>query len=175
MPDVGARGHGCGSHRETPDLPTHSFLRTSSGSCCAARAELAAQDTITLLRWLGGLVRGWLLLRGAEVAQARLTDATVADRTFYLGKIEAGSWFAHQVLAGVAPARKAMQNSSRGLRDLRWGHSDATVPWTVGTVRRPRVSVPHRPNVERPVRVTSRGPVVSLCVNGSTTGEAIGG
>ncbi|MGQ4618913.1 acyl-CoA dehydrogenase C-terminal domain-containing protein [Nocardia sp. R7R-8] len=83
-----------------------------------AERELAAQDTTRLLLGLGDLVCGWLLLRGAEVAQTRLADADDTDRPFYLGKIEVGSWFARQVLVGLPAGLVAMQNSTPDLLAL---------------------------------------------------------
>ena len=80
--------------------------------------EFAAQDTTNLLLRLGDLICGWLLLRGAEVANTRLAAATGADRSFYLGKVEAARWFARQVLIKLPAALQAMQNNTMDLLAL---------------------------------------------------------
>lgn len=78
---------------------------------------VAAQDTTRLLLRLGDLTCGWLLLRSAQVAHLAV-PATDADRAFYLGKIEAGGWFARQVLAGFPAAVQSMQNTTNELCEL---------------------------------------------------------
>ncbi|WP_313409766.1 acyl-CoA dehydrogenase [Aeromicrobium sp.] len=65
-----------------------------------------ALNTTRLVYVLGDLVVSWLLLRGAEVAQAKLdAGATGADKSFYEGKVAAASFFAKTVLPRLAAER----------------------------------------------------------------------
>jgi alkylation response protein AidB-like acyl-CoA dehydrogenase len=64
-------------------------------------------NTTRLLLAAGDLVIGWLLLREAEVALARLEapGVTASDRAFYTGKVAAARFFARQVLPRLAAER----------------------------------------------------------------------
>ncbi|GAA3539823.1 acyl-CoA dehydrogenase [Aeromicrobium flavum] len=65
-----------------------------------------ALNTTRLVYVLGDLVVGWLLLRGAEVAQGQLDGgATGADKSFYEGKVAAASFFAKTVLPRLTSER----------------------------------------------------------------------
>lgn len=65
-----------------------------------------ALNTTRLVYVLGDLVVSWLLLRGAEVAQAKLdAGASGADKSFYEGKVAAASFFAKTVLPRLAAER----------------------------------------------------------------------
>ncbi len=67
---------------------------------------------------LAEVVIGWLFVRQAALALAKLPAATGADRPFYEGKIAAARWFAHNVLPGVALARSLVENGSLDLMEL---------------------------------------------------------
>src|SRR4029078_10781438 len=56
-------------------------------------------NTSRLLMVLGDVVCAWLLLRGAEVALAKLSgDVSAKDKAFYEGKVAAAQSFAHHNL-----------------------------------------------------------------------------
>ncbi|GCE38151.1 Acyl-CoA dehydrogenase [Rhodococcus wratislaviensis] len=78
---------------------------------------VAAQDTTRLLLRIGDLMCGWLLLRSAQVAYLAV-PTTDADRAFYLGKIQAGSWFARQVLTAFPAELESMKNTTVDLCEL---------------------------------------------------------
>ncbi|CAN5772664.1 acyl-CoA dehydrogenase [soil metagenome] len=76
-------------------------------------------NTSRLLMALGDVVCGWLLLRQAEVAQAALdAGATGPERSFYLGKVAAASFFARTVLPGLAAERSIAEATDLSLMDL---------------------------------------------------------
>ena len=63
-------------------------------------------NTTRLVYVLGDLTVAWLLLRGAEVALAKLdAGASEADKAFYEGKIAAASFFAKNTLPKLAAER----------------------------------------------------------------------
>ncbi|MEO3751575.1 acyl-CoA dehydrogenase [Streptomyces sp. B6B3] len=75
-------------------------------------------NTTPLLLASGDVVVGYLLLRGAAVAAAKLPDAGRQDRAFYQGKIAAARFFAQTVLPGVAVARAAAETTDLSLMEL---------------------------------------------------------
>ncbi|MGN0063983.1 MAG: acyl-CoA dehydrogenase [Nocardioides sp.] len=63
-------------------------------------------NTTRLLMALGDVVCAWLLLRGAEIAAARLAEGvTGTDRAFYEGKVQAAKFFARTNLPRVSAER----------------------------------------------------------------------
>ncbi|TYL49730.1 acyl-CoA dehydrogenase [Nocardioides sp. BGMRC 2183] len=62
-------------------------------------------NTTRLLMVLGDVVCGWLLLRGAEVALAKLGGDAGKDQAFYEGKVAAARFFAQNNLPKVAAER----------------------------------------------------------------------
>ncbi|MFG6199128.1 acyl-CoA dehydrogenase [Nonomuraea sp. JJY05] len=72
-------------------------------------------NTSRLLLALGDLVIGWLLLRQAEVALARLADG---EDPFYLGKVAAASFFAKTVLPRLAVERRVLESTGQELMEL---------------------------------------------------------
>jgi alkylation response protein AidB-like acyl-CoA dehydrogenase len=80
-------------------------------------------NTTRLLLSLGDVVVGWLLLRQAEVAQARL-DAVDGrppeprDVAFYTGKVAAASFFARTVLPELPTRRTLVEATTLDLMDL---------------------------------------------------------
>ncbi|TDC77160.1 acyl-CoA dehydrogenase [Streptomyces hainanensis] len=75
-------------------------------------------NTTALLMASGDVIVGYLLLRGAAVAGAKLPTASAKDRPFYEGKIAAARHFAATVLPGVAVARTAAETTDLSLMDL---------------------------------------------------------
>ncbi|MEN3356807.1 MAG: hypothetical protein V7637_789, partial [Mycobacteriales bacterium] len=69
---------------------------------------------------LGDLIIGWLLLRGAAVANAALDAGTAdtRDRAFYEGKIAAARFFATTVLPELSARRAVAETTDNGLMDL---------------------------------------------------------
>ncbi|MFB4294929.1 acyl-CoA dehydrogenase [Nonomuraea sp. ATR24] len=72
-------------------------------------------NTTRFLLSLGDLVIGWLLLRQAEVALARLADG---DDPFYQGKVAAASFFATTVLPRLAAERRTLDATGQELMEL---------------------------------------------------------
>ncbi|MCK9894352.1 acyl-CoA dehydrogenase [Frankia sp. AgB32] len=77
-------------------------------------------NTTTLLISLGDLIVGWLLLRGAEVANRALTDGSPSDRdtAFYQGKVAAARWFAANVLPDLKARRGIVESTGLGLMEV---------------------------------------------------------
>jgi hypothetical protein len=61
---------------------------------------------------LSEVVIGWLLVRHAAVAVAKLPAATGPDKAFYEGKIASARFFCREVLPGVSLATQLVQNST---------------------------------------------------------------
>ncbi len=81
------------------------------------------QNTTRLLMAVGDLVIGWLLLRQAEVAQARLaaTDGAgpaAKDIAFYQGKVAAARFFSRTVLPRLTAERAVAEATDNALMDL---------------------------------------------------------
>ncbi|GAA4916302.1 alkylation response protein AidB-like acyl-CoA dehydrogenase [Nonomuraea thailandensis] len=72
-------------------------------------------NTTRLLLALGDLVIGWLLLRQAEVALARLAEG---EDPFYQGKVGAASFFAKTVLPRLAAERRVLAATGLELMEL---------------------------------------------------------
>ncbi|HNM97852.1 MAG TPA: acyl-CoA dehydrogenase, partial [Marmoricola sp.] len=76
-------------------------------------------NTTRLLMVLGDIVCAWLLLRGAEVALAKLAgDVSASDKAFYEGKVAAASFFAHSNLPKIAAERAICEATDLSLMDL---------------------------------------------------------
>jgi alkylation response protein AidB-like acyl-CoA dehydrogenase len=79
------------------------------------------QNTSRLLLATGDLVIGWLLLRQAEVALAKLGNACAKDakdRAFYEGKVAAARFFARTVLPKIASERAIAEATDNALMDV---------------------------------------------------------
>lgn len=63
-------------------------------------------------------VIGWLLVRHAEIAAAKLPTARGADVGYYKGKIASAKFFCSQVLPGLTLTRKLVENSELSLMTL---------------------------------------------------------
>ncbi|MFG1709578.1 acyl-CoA dehydrogenase [Nonomuraea sp. M3C6] len=72
-------------------------------------------NTTRFLLALGDLVIGWLLLRQAEVALARLADD---EDPFYLGKVAAATFFAKTVLPRLTAERRVLAATGQELMEL---------------------------------------------------------
>ena len=76
-------------------------------------------NTTRLVYVLGDIVVAWLLLRGADVALAKLDEgAGGADQAFYEGKIAAASFFARNVLPKLAAERAIAENVDDSIMEL---------------------------------------------------------
>src|SRR4051795_2836291 len=76
-------------------------------------------NTSRLLMSLGDLVVGWLLLRQADVALAKLTEgASAKDTAFYEGKVIAAKFFAQTRLPLLAAERVVVEGTNLELMDL---------------------------------------------------------
>src|SRR3954465_4148469 len=76
-------------------------------------------NTSRLLMSLGDLVVGWLLLRQADVALAKLTEgASPKDTAFYEGKVIAAKFFAQTRLPLLAAERVVVEGTNLELMDL---------------------------------------------------------
>ena len=96
--------------------------RTAGEQADVRNLYVVGQNTTRLLLAAGDLIVGWLLLRQAEVAQARLDGAggalTARDRAFYEGKVAAASFFARTVLPRLAAERAIAEGTDNALMDL---------------------------------------------------------
>ncbi|HVF19388.1 MAG TPA: acyl-CoA dehydrogenase [Mycobacteriales bacterium] len=76
-------------------------------------------NTTRFLMSLGDVVIGWLLLRGAEVALARLGESpSNADKAFYEGKVAAARFFATSVLPELTARRRVVETTDLAVMDL---------------------------------------------------------
>jgi alkylation response protein AidB-like acyl-CoA dehydrogenase len=76
-------------------------------------------NTSRLLMVLGDVVCAWLLLRGAEVALARLAGELPAkEKAFYEGKVAAAQFFAQTNLPRVSAERAIAEAADLSLMDL---------------------------------------------------------
>ncbi len=73
-----------------------------------------------LLLAMGDLVVAWLLQRQADVALRALAGdgLSVADQTFYEGKVAAARFFAHEVLPRISADRRIVESTNLDLMDL---------------------------------------------------------
>ena len=76
------------------------------------------QNTTRLLMAMGELVTGWLLLRQAEVALAKLDTASDRDREFYEGKVAAARFFARTVFPTLTAQRQIAEGTDNALMEL---------------------------------------------------------
>ncbi|WP_055586422.1 acyl-CoA dehydrogenase [Streptacidiphilus griseoplanus] len=75
-------------------------------------------NTTRLLMASGDVVIGWLLLRQAAVALAKLPGATGKDVAFYQGKVAAARFYARNVLPTVTPQRLIAENIDNAIMEL---------------------------------------------------------
>lgn len=67
---------------------------------------------------LAELVVGWLLVRHAAVAVAKLPTAGTSDKAFYVGKVASARWFCANVLPGLTLTRKLIEAGDLGLMEV---------------------------------------------------------
>ncbi len=85
----------------------------------AGNVYLVGLNTTRLLMSLGDLIIGWLLLRQAEIATARLDGgAGRRDTAFYQGKVAAAAFFAATVLPELAARRAVTEGTNLDLMEL---------------------------------------------------------
>jgi alkylation response protein AidB-like acyl-CoA dehydrogenase len=77
-------------------------------------------NTTRLLLATGDLVVGWLLLRQADIAGAKLAAGGLgaSDRSFYEGKVAAAKFFARTVLPRLSSERAIAEATDNDLMDL---------------------------------------------------------
>ena len=76
-------------------------------------------NTTRLLMSLGDVVVGWLLLRQAEVALAKLTEgASARDTAFYEGKVAAAKFFVQSRMPLLSAERALVEGTNLELMDL---------------------------------------------------------
>jgi hypothetical protein len=76
-------------------------------------------NTSRLLMALGDVVCAWLLLRGAEVALAKLAgQVSEKDKSFYEGKVAAAQFFAQNTLPKLSAERVIAEHTDLALMDL---------------------------------------------------------
>jgi hypothetical protein len=71
-----------------------------------------------LLKSLSEMVIGWLLLRHAEIAAAKLPGATGDDVAFYEGKVASARFFVRHVLPGITVRRAEAEAEDGALMTL---------------------------------------------------------
>jgi hypothetical protein len=79
--------------------------------------KVGLQSTRLLLS-LGDLVVGWLLLRQAEVAIAKLDAGAGKDEAFYTGKVAAASFFATNILPELPLRRSLVESATLDIMDV---------------------------------------------------------
>ena len=85
----------------------------------AGNVYLVGLNTTRLLMSLGDLIIGWLLLRQAEIATARLDGGAGRPNTaFYQGKVAAAAFFAATVLPELAARRAVTEGTNLDLMEL---------------------------------------------------------
>jgi hypothetical protein len=100
------------------------MVGTMVGQLMSAQEEIrnvykVGLNTTRFLMSLGDLVVGWLLLRQAEVALARLGEgAPGSDTAFYEGKVAAARFFAQTVLPELSVRRRVVESTDLALMDL---------------------------------------------------------
>ena len=76
-------------------------------------------NTTRLLMGLGDVICAWLLLRGAEVALAKLNaELSASEKHFYEGKVASARWFARTVLPKLAAERAIAESTDLAIMDL---------------------------------------------------------
>ena len=76
-------------------------------------------NTTRLLMCLGDVICAWLLLRGGEVALARLNaELPESEKHFYEGKVASARWFARTVLPKLAAERAIAESADLAIMDL---------------------------------------------------------
>jgi alkylation response protein AidB-like acyl-CoA dehydrogenase len=76
-------------------------------------------NTTRLLMSLGDVICAWLLLRGAEIALAKLNgELSESERHFYEGKVASARWFARTVLPKLAAERAIAEAADLAIMDL---------------------------------------------------------
>ncbi|HEX8094862.1 acyl-CoA dehydrogenase [Jatrophihabitans sp.] len=77
-------------------------------------------NTTRLLMSCGDLAVGWLLLRQAHVALARLdgNGLSAADKSFYEGKLAVARFFATTVLPELVARRKVVESTDNAIMDV---------------------------------------------------------
>ncbi|HEY6738076.1 MAG TPA: acyl-CoA dehydrogenase [Actinopolymorphaceae bacterium] len=79
------------------------------------------QNTTRLLLAMGDVICGWLLLRKAEVAAARLDGEEplgAYPTEFYAGKVASARWFCRQVLPRLSAERAMVEATDNDLMEL---------------------------------------------------------
>jgi hypothetical protein len=92
------------------------FLTSAADEAQRRNAYKVGLNTTRFLMSLGDLVIGWLLVRQAEVALARLAERP--GDAFYEGKVAAARFFATSVLPELTARRRVVETTDLGLMDL---------------------------------------------------------
>jgi len=71
-----------------------------------------------ILESVAEVVVGYMLLKGAVVAQQRMSEASAADKAFYAGKIATVRFYATEVLPNIALHKKVIDGSDLSLMDV---------------------------------------------------------
>ena len=76
------------------------------------------QSSSRLLMMVGDLITAWLLLRQAEIANAKIDAASDRDRAFYEGKIASAKFFIRNVLPNLATDRAIIENVDNSIMEI---------------------------------------------------------
>lgn len=75
--------------------------------------------SVRYLMAVGDMLIGWLLLRQAEIAIAKLDEgATGEDKSFYEGKVAVASFFAKNMLPLLTSVRVTVENVDNDIMEL---------------------------------------------------------
>ena len=76
------------------------------------------QSSSRLLMMVGDLITAWLLLRQAEIANAKIGAASDRDRPFYEGKIASAKFFIRNILPNLATDRAIIENVDNSIMEI---------------------------------------------------------
>ena len=100
------------------------MLGSLTGYLAASRQDVrelykVGQHTVRFLLAVGDLLVGWLLLRGADVAQTALSgEVSAKDKAFYEGKVGVARFFAREVLPRLSADKAIVAAADNGLMEL---------------------------------------------------------
>ncbi|MCF7552026.1 acyl-CoA dehydrogenase [Pseudonocardia sp. WMMC193] len=112
------------AHLATALADVQAMLGTLTGYLFASQQEVTelykvGQHSVRFLMAVGDLLVGWLLLRGADVAQTALAgEVSSKDKAFYEGKVGVARFFAREVLPRLSADKAIVAAADNALMEL---------------------------------------------------------
>ncbi|SDF48161.1 acyl-CoA dehydrogenase [Pseudonocardia oroxyli] len=112
------------AHLATALADVQAMLGTLTGYLFASQQEVTelykvGQHSVRFLMAVGDLLVGWLLLRGADVAQTALAgEVSAKDKAFYEGKVGVARFFAREVLPRLSADKAIVAAADNALMEL---------------------------------------------------------